>query len=284
MLYNSAQDYLNAPQKSIALFGMSGLGKTHVSNMLRHEGNWFHYSVDYRIGTRYMSEPIVDNFKREAMKSPLLAELLRSNSIYLASNITFENLAPLSTYLGKPGDPSKGGIPFEEYCRRQDEHRQAEINAMNDTGHFRARAERIYGYQDFIADCSGSLCEVLDDDIAQSELMATLVKSCLPVWIEGPESHREELVRRFKKAPKPMYYRPAYLREKWAQYLELRQVKSKAVDPDDFLAWGYEQLLNDRLPRYRAMADNWGVTISADEVSTLKTPDQFNQLIASKLG
>ena len=35
-------------------------------------GGWFHYSVDYRIGTRYMGEYIADNFKREAMKVPLL--------------------------------------------------------------------------------------------------------------------------------------------------------------------------------------------------------------------
>ena len=40
--------------------------------------DWFQYSVDYRIGTRYMDEHIVDNFKREAMGNPFLAELLRS--------------------------------------------------------------------------------------------------------------------------------------------------------------------------------------------------------------
>ena len=35
---------------------MSGLGKTHMSNLLRGTGSWFHYSIDYRIGTRYMGE------------------------------------------------------------------------------------------------------------------------------------------------------------------------------------------------------------------------------------
>jgi hypothetical protein len=87
--------------------------------MLRESGGWFHYSIDYRIGTRYMGEHIVDNFKREAMRNPFLRELLLSDSIYIASNITFDNLAPLSTYLGKPGDPAKGGLSFSEYLRRQ---------------------------------------------------------------------------------------------------------------------------------------------------------------------
>ena len=78
MLYTTAAEWEAAPQKRIMLFGMSGLGKTHISNILRAEGNWFHYSVDYRIGTRYMGEHIADNFKREAMKVPLLRELLIS--------------------------------------------------------------------------------------------------------------------------------------------------------------------------------------------------------------
>jgi len=106
MIYRKASEWLEAPQKRVLMFGMSGLGKTHTANMLRDAGGWFHYSVDYRIGTRYMGEFIADNFKREAMKVPLLRELLMTDSVYISSNITFDNLAPLSTYLGKPGDPA----------------------------------------------------------------------------------------------------------------------------------------------------------------------------------
>ena len=118
MIYATAQDWLAAPRKRVLLFGMSGLGKTHVSNLLRDEGAWFHYSVDYRIGTRYMGEHIADNFKREAMKVPILRDLLMTDSVHITSNITFNNLAPLSTYLGKPGDPARGGLPFAEYMKR----------------------------------------------------------------------------------------------------------------------------------------------------------------------
>ena len=114
MLYPNGSAFRTAAQKRVLLFGMSGLGKTYLSNMLRDAGDWFHYSVDYRIGTRYMGEYIADNFKREAMKVPLLRELLMTDSVYIASNITFNNLAPLSTYLGKPGNPDKGGVPFAE--------------------------------------------------------------------------------------------------------------------------------------------------------------------------
>src|SRR5690606_13457988 len=132
--------------KRVLLFGMSGLGKTHVAQLLRDSGGWFHYSIDYRIGTRYMGEFIADNFKREAMKVPLLRELLMTDSVHITSNITFSNLAPLSTYLGKPGDPSRGGLAFAEYLRRQEQHRMAEIAALKDTLPFIERAGEIYGY------------------------------------------------------------------------------------------------------------------------------------------
>jgi len=96
MIYPSKSDWRGTAQKRVALIGMSGLGKSYLSNILRSSGDWFHYSVDYRIGTHYLGEHIVDNFKQEAMKNPFLAEHLLSDSIYIASNITFENLAPLS--------------------------------------------------------------------------------------------------------------------------------------------------------------------------------------------
>ncbi len=46
MIYPSASAWRDAPQKQVLLFGMSGLGKTHVSQTLRDAGRWFHYSID----------------------------------------------------------------------------------------------------------------------------------------------------------------------------------------------------------------------------------------------
>ena len=96
MIYKSASDWQNNPQKKILLFGMSGLGKTHTSNMLRASGEWFHYSIDYRIGTRYLGEQIVDNFKQEAMQNQFLKGLLKTDSIHIGSNISFDNSLSLS--------------------------------------------------------------------------------------------------------------------------------------------------------------------------------------------
>ncbi|HUF57320.1 MAG TPA: ATPase [Thermohalobaculum sp.] len=284
MIYSSPDDYLQAPHKAVALFGMSGLGKTRIAAMLRARADWFHYSVDYRIGTRYMGEHIVDNFKREAMRNPFLRKLLRTDSIYIASNISFENLSPLSTYLGKPGDPDRGGIPFEEYAKRQRQHRTAEVAALRDTPLFMGKAREIYGYAHFLCDTGGSICEVVDPDDPDDPVLGVLSRHLLLVQIEGNETQEEELVRRFRADPKPMYYPEPLLRESWQRYLDERQVAESEVDPDDFVAWGFRRLLAHRVPRYDAIARRWGIAVTAAEVEAVATPEDFDQLIAGALG
>ncbi|GAA6197113.1 hypothetical protein NBRC116598_25570 [Pseudophaeobacter arcticus] len=283
MLYKSAQDWRAAPQKRILFFGMSGLGKTYISNILRNAGSWFHYSIDYRIGTRYMGEFIADNAKSEAMKNPFLRDLLLSDSIYIGSNITFENLNPVSSYLGKPGDPAKGGLAMAEYRRRQDQFRKAEINALLDTQYFADRATRLYGYPNFICDTGGSICEWVDADDPKDPVLTALSQQCLLVWIKGDDAHTEELIRRFDRAPKPMSYQPEFLQRTWEDYLNQMCLSEGDVDPDAFIRWTYAQALAHRQPRYAAMAKNWGVTVTADQISAIKTEADFNELIAQTL-
>ena len=282
MIYPDANSWRDAPNKNVVLFAMSGLGKTHVSNILRAEGDWFHYSVDYRIGTRYMGEHIADSFKREAMAVPYLRELLMSDSIYIGSNITFDNLAPLSHYLGKPGDPAKGGVPFAEYLRRQELHRHAEIESMIDTAHFIDRAQDIYGYDHFVCDTSGSICEVVDPWDENDPVLTQLSSLSLMVWIEGSDAHTEELVRRFDRAPKPMYYQRKFLEDRWAEYLDMTGDAPDDVDPNAFVRWTYAKALAHRQPRYDAMS-KWGVKVTADEMARVKSSSDFNALIATAL-
>ena len=282
MLYETATDWNDAAHKRVMLFGMSGLGKTFVSKILR-SFNWFHYSVDYRIGTRYLAEHILDNLKLEAMKNPFLAELLRNDGIYIGSNITFENLTPLSSYLGKPGNPQKGGIAFLEYTQRQALHQRAEVNAMLDTVQFINRAKTIYGYENFICDTSGSMVEIIDADSSVDPVMIELSKHVLPVWIEGSEAHVEELIKRFVKSPKPMYYQPALLKKLWIDYLTKNALTEPEVNPDEFAQWGYRMLLDHRLPRYRKIAERWGITVKADDISKVQYHNDFNALISQNL-
>lgn len=282
MIYQTAQDWRAAPTKRILFFGMSGLGKTHASQLLRDSGGWFHYSIDYRIGTRYMGEYIADNAKAEAMKVPFLRDLLLSDSIYIGSNISFANLTPVSAYLGKPGNTDKGGMSMEEYRRRQEQFRQAEIHALLDTEYFIDRAQRLYGYSNFICDTGGSICEWVDAANPDDPILSELAKHTLMVWIKGDEAHTQDLIRRFDKAPKPMSYQPEFLSRMWEKYLSENSCQEGDVDPDAFVRWTYAQALAHRQPRYEAMS-KWGVTVSADQIAGLRDAGDFDDLIAGAI-
>ncbi len=283
MRFKSASEFKNLKHKAVTLFGMSGVGKTTIAEILQG-ANWFHYSVDYRIGTRYMDEHIVDNFKREAMKVPLLRTLLLSDSIYIRSNITFDNLAPLSTYLGKPGNLDLGGIPFKEYQRRQAEHRDAEMRSLQDVPEFIRRVHDIYQYSNFICDTGGSLCEVVNPDDAQDPVLKPLADNTLLLYIEGTPEHAKVLVDRFRQAPKPMYYQPGFLEQKWREYKSLNHLSDDTkVDPDDFAAWGFEQLLHHRIPLYEKIAENFGYKVRMRDVGNLKSQDDVINLIATAI-
>jgi hypothetical protein len=217
------------------------------------------------------------------MKVPFLRDLLLSDSIYIGSNISFHNLTPVSAYLGKPGNPGKGGLAMVEYRRRQEQFRMAEIHALLDTGYFIDRARRLYGYPHFVCDTGGSICEWVDADDPVDPVLSELAKHTLMVWIKGDAAHTADLIRRFDKAPKPMSYQAEFLIRVWDDYLRENNCVEADVDPDAFIRWTYAQALAHRQPRYAAMARNWGVTVTADQVAAVRSAGDFDALIAGAI-
>lgn len=271
----SVDEFRQWNNKCITLLGMSGVGKTFLANILRQSNNWFHYSGDYRIGTHYLDEAILDNIKLQAMQVPFLRDLLRSDSIYIRNNITVDHLVPVSSFLGKLGNPELGGLALDEFKHRQKQHHVAEVNAMKDVPHFIQKAQIIYGYRHFINDAGGSVCE-LDD----AEAMKALVDNTLILYIKATEKDEKELIRRAEKAPKPLYYREAFLDEQLAIYLKERDVSYVAmIDPDDFVRWIFPRLFYSRIPRYEAIAKEHGYTVTTEQLSKVKDEQSFVQLL-----
>lgn len=272
------EQFLTWPKRAITLLGMTGVGKTFLANRLPKTG-WFHYSGDYRIGTKYLSEPILDNIKRQAMKVDFLHELLRSDSIYIASNISVDNLAPVSTFLGKLGDPSHGGLPLKEFRRRQELHRRAEGQAMIDVGEFIGKAREIYGYDHFLNDAGGSICE-----LANPEPLTVLKKNTLILYLRADHDMEEELIRRALANPKPLYFEPEFLDRNLAEFLCIENLKdSTEMHPDRFASWVFPKLLAHRQPLYRSIADRYGYTVDAREVESIKSEEAFLQMVAEAI-
>ena len=274
----SAKDFKAWSNRSITLLGMSGVGKTRLAIRLRKK-NWFHYSGDYRIGTRYLDEPILDHIKQQAMQVPFLNELLRTDSIFIRNNITVDNLSPVSSFLGKLGNPEKGGLGLKEFKHRQELHRQAEVATMKDVPEFIRKAHEIYGYKHFVNDAGGSLCE-LDDP----KVLNILAEHTLILYIKATEQDEQELIRRAEEDPKPLYYREAFLDEQLAVYQRDQGYSYVAeIDPDAFVRWMFPRLFYARLPRYQAIADAHGYTITTDELAQAKDEAGFLRLVERTL-
>jgi hypothetical protein len=272
------QQFLSTEHKRITLLGMSGVGKTRLASILR-KSDWFHYSADYRIGTHYLDEAILDNIKIQAMQVPFLRDLLQSDSIYICNNITVDHLKPVASFMGKLGNPEQDGLSLDEFKRRQHLHRDAEIAAMNDVPIFIQKAQNIYGYKHFINDAGGSACEL--DDPAVIE---TLARHTLILYIQASKQDEIKLIQRAENDPKPLYYREAFLDEQLEIYMSENNLPYIAlINPDEFVRWVFPRLFHSRIPRYEAIAKEYGYTISTDELAKVQTENDFVNLIATAI-
>ena len=261
--------------KKVTLLGMSGVGKTYLSTLLCGH-NWFHYSGDYRIGTRYLDEPILDLIKQQAMQVPFLRDLLRRDWIYIRNNIRVDDLGPVLSFVGKLGDPERGGVALDEFSRRQAAYRDAEIAAMHDVPGFVHKSKDIYGYRHFVNDVGGSLCE-----LDESSVIDLLVEHTLILYIQvTDEDEEQKLIKRAQSDPKPLYYRPGFLTEQLEIYLAEKSLSYAAeMDPDDFTRWVFPRLFHSRIPRYEAIAKPHGYTVTSQEVAQVRDEADFLSLL-----
>ncbi len=253
---------------------MSGVGKSFLSAKLRGN-NWFHYSGDYRIGTRYLDEHIIDMLKEQAIKVPFLRELLRKDWISIKINIRVNDLGPVLSFVGKLGNPELGGVELGEFIERQAIYRQAEVDTMYDIPYFIDKAQKIYGYQHFVNDVGGSLCELDEPGV-----MDILVDNTLILYIQVTDSAQEQvLIERAVSDPKPLYYRPEFLDEHLQVYFTETGLEYAAqIDPDEFARWVFPRLFHSRLPRYDAIA-RLGYTVTSREVEQVQNDADFLQLL-----
>jgi hypothetical protein len=275
----SVEEFRAWDHKCVTLLGMSGVGKTFLSGLLRRQ-DWFHYSGDYRIGTRYLYESILDLIKQQAMQVPFLRDLLRRDWISIRNNIKVDDLGPVLSFVGKVGNPEMGGVPLAEFQRRQAMYRQAEINAMHDVPAFVYKAREIYGYGHFVNDVGGSLCELEDPGVIELLSRHTLI-----LYIKVTDAGQEkELIRRAQSDPKPLYYRPEFLTEQLGNYLAAKELEYAAqIDPDDFTRWIFPRLFHSRVPRYEAIADPYGYTVTSGEVAAVRNESDFLELLETAI-
>ena len=272
------EEFRQWPHRRVTLLGMSGVGKTYLSRLLRRS-DWFHYSGDYRIGTRYLDEPILDLIKSQAMQVPFLRDLLRRDWVAFQNKIQVDDLGPVLSFVGQLGDPDKGGLSLPEFNRRQALYRDAEIRAMQDVPEFIRKAREIYGYSHFVNDVGGSLCELEEPSVIDLLAQHTLI-----LYIRVPQPDEIKLIRRAQADPKPLYFRPAFIKAAVKDYLAEQQLEYVAdIDPNDFTRWVFPRLFHSRVPRYEAIARPLGYTVESTEVAAVRDEQDFLALIETAI-
>lgn len=102
-----------------------------------------------------------------------------------------------------------------------------------------------------------------------------------------PEQEQQgpiKLIQRAQADPKPLYYRPEFLRTAVKDYLALRGLEYVAqIEPDDFTRWVFPRLFHSRVPRYEAIARPHGYTVSSEEVAQVRDEQDFMALLESAI-
>ncbi len=273
-----SKDFLSKGNKKITLLGMSGVGKTHISKMLNSDGNWYHYSGDYRIGSKYLKQPIIQNIKDRMKNDAWLSNLIDREIISIDTKITYDNLNSISVFLGKVGNPDQGGLSLKDFNIRQEMHRLAESKSMMDVGEFITKSNSE-GFDHFINDAGGSLCELDDDEIYQYLANQTLI-----VYIRASDENIIDLEQRAKSDPKPLYFQSEFLINAVGEYLNENGMTYVAeICPNDFISWVFPRLLQHRIPKMERIAEKYGCIIESKDLYQCKQQSEVLELINSSL-
>lgn len=251
------QEFIDIPYKVITLMGMSGVGKTYLSLMLDGQG-WRHYSCDYEIGARLLKTEIEQTLGEKNV-------------------VSADDLSQLSRYVSRLGDREKGALPYDEFKRRQKKYYDAECQSLGQLHHVINHATRN-GFTHTVNDSTGSLCEIDD-----KRLMDFIDENSLIVYIKASKEEEQRVLKRAQEYPKPMFFSPEKFDEWVKRYAKEKDVEVEKFDPDDFSRWVFPKLFENRLPKYQAIADKYGVTIPSEAFQGVKTSNDFLKVIIHHL-
>lgn len=272
---NSVVSQLTSPAVNTLIVGMSGIGKSWLARQLVANGRWRRISIDTEIQSRYLREEILTRFHEEVATCPMISRLQALDAVTLDLDHHQETLAPLTAWLGMPGDRRFGGITFDEYQRRQDAHFAAERCALEDLLNTSDDGPPL------LVDTGGSFCEVVSID---EPLFKDLQQKFRIVSLRESDALVSRLIDRFSAHPKPIYFPRDLLAKYWQLFLQTGDLGGHEVMPNEFALFAYEQLIALRRDKYTAIADQSELCIDAEHLLSGLDPDMPGKLRTTETG
>jgi hypothetical protein len=236
----------------ISLVGMSGVGKTHYASS-QNPAKYFHYSVDYIIGSCLLRNDITDDLLEQITRSDFIKELLLGKKVSFDVNISVKDLSLVSRFLGKFGSKEYGGFNREKFLRRQKLYCEAEKTA---TMHLQDISDGIFsiGYEYIANDLTGSICEIIDFSNEKDKIVEFLSQTTIK-YLPASEEHVKTLVERAKQTPKPLLFNEEFFETTVENFMKEKNIKSDdEIIPDEFCVYSFPLLLKHRIPKYEKIS------------------------------
>ncbi len=275
MTYEKLNLEIELENKIFTLVGMSGCGKTTLSQKLANEG-FFHYSIDYEIAHTHMQrqirQSVIDKIKFE---SKYFKELHESFAVKLELSLTFDDLALITMFVIPENE--NGKIPLGKFLENQEFYKQSELLATKIFYEKAKIAFEHYNASGFINDSTGSICEVtLENAPENKELLRLIREKSRLVFIQTKETHRDLLIARSKEKVKPILYNRQFLMQNLTSYYKMKNFPHEFEIDKAFFIELFPKLLDFRKENYEQLVkETNGIVVNASEIEKVKTVKDF---------
>ena len=226
MRFKTGKEFRDWPNKAVTIFGMSGRRQDHACptaagpRLVPLFGRLPHRHALHGRAHRRQFQARGDEGPLPA-RSPALGL-----DLHLLQHHLRESRARCRPISASPATRPRAASPSPNTSAARTQHREAEISALLDVPDFieQGRATSI-GYQHFICDSGGSLCEVVDPDDSRRSGAATASPTHAAALYRG---HARRMPRCWSSAsassPSPCTTSRAFLDAKWAEYKTLNGI------------------------------------------------------------
>lgn len=266
---------LQGKLKTFTLVGMSGSGKTSLSQKLSSDG-FFHYSIDYEIAHTHLKtktkDRVIAQIKRQ---SELFKNLIEKFAIKVDLSLTFDDLEIITMFVIPQQE--NGKILLEEFLHNQELYCQAEIKATMEFANRATIAFENYHCEGFINDATGSICEVA---LENSELLKIIKEQSQVIHLQTTKKHQKLLIDRSTSAVKPILYNKNFLFQNLQEYYNIKTILPSFEIDKQFFLDVFPRLLEFRVQSYQEfIAKTNGISIDATKIEKVQDSQQFINLV-----